>query len=162
MTALLGMGSTPGCPVHTGQILVLGGSPQESALQEQKILLWVFSWMWVSRPITVSYLVMGLFYPFIEDKNVKMIGVDDKGMVNFIQERECICIECGQCMAICPNDAVKIAKYTYEDNLINLPENSVDYQKYIDYHSRNYLYRLSWLPLAADYQPANFNYYQSG
>jgi len=48
-------GSTPGSPVHTGQILLLGVSSQESALQEQKILVWVFNWIWVSRPITASY-----------------------------------------------------------------------------------------------------------
>ncbi len=66
---------------------------------------------------------------------VNMIEVDKNGLINFISEREKICLECGQCMAICPNDAVKIAKFTYEDNLINLPENSVDYQKYIDFIS---------------------------
>ncbi len=43
MTNLVSTGSTPGSPVHTGQIFVLGGSPQESALQEQKILVVVFN-----------------------------------------------------------------------------------------------------------------------
>jgi hypothetical protein len=36
-------GSTPGRPLQTGQMLVFGGAPHESALQEQKILLAVFS-----------------------------------------------------------------------------------------------------------------------
>ena len=53
-TALFNTGSTPGSPVQTGQMLVLGGSFQESALQEQKILVVVLSWMWVSRPMTAS------------------------------------------------------------------------------------------------------------
>ena len=60
-----------------------------------------------------------------------MIGIDAKGLVNFIPERESICLECGQCMAVCSTDAIKISKYTYEDNFIKLPENTVDYQKYI-------------------------------
>jgi hypothetical protein len=51
-------------PVQTGQILLLGRSFQESALQEQKILVVVLSWMWVSSPITVSYSVMGHFSLF--------------------------------------------------------------------------------------------------
>lgn len=58
MAALLGAGREPGCPVQMGQMLVFGGSPQESALQEQKILLLVLSWMWVSRPMTASYEVI--------------------------------------------------------------------------------------------------------
>jgi hypothetical protein len=53
-TASFNTGSTPGSPVQTGQILVLGGSYHESALQEQKILEMVLSWMWVSRRITAS------------------------------------------------------------------------------------------------------------
>ena len=57
-TALFNTGSTPGSPVHTGQILVLGGSIHESALQEQKILVVVLSWMWVSSPMTASYSLM--------------------------------------------------------------------------------------------------------
>jgi hypothetical protein len=38
-------GSTPGKPVQTGHMFVFGGSFQKSALQEQKILVMVFSWM---------------------------------------------------------------------------------------------------------------------
>lgn len=66
---------------------------------------------------------------------VNMIGVDEDGLVNFIPERENICLECGQCMAVCSTDAVKIAKYTYENDFIDLPENNVTYQKYIDFIS---------------------------
>jgi ferredoxin len=66
---------------------------------------------------------------------VNMIGIDEDGLVNFIPERENICLECGQCMAVCSTDAVKIAKYTYENDFIDLPENNVTYQKYIDFIS---------------------------
>ena len=69
----------------------------------------------------------------IEVCPVNMIGVDNDGLINFIKERESICLECGQCMAVCSTDAVKISKYTYEDSLIELPVNTVDYQKYIDF-----------------------------
>ncbi len=69
----------------------------------------------------------------IEVCPVNIIGIDNNGLVNFIRERESICLECGQCMAVCFTEAVKISKYTYEDNFINLPENRVDYQKYIDF-----------------------------
>jgi len=69
----------------------------------------------------------------IEVCPVNIIGIDNKGLVNFIHERESICLECGQCMAVCPTDAVKISKYTYENNFIKLPKNTVDYQKYIDF-----------------------------
>ena len=64
---------------------------------------------------------------------VNILGIDANGLVNFIPERESICLECGQCMAVCSADAVKISKYTYKDNFIKLPENTVDYQKYIDF-----------------------------
>ena len=69
----------------------------------------------------------------IEVCPVNIIGIDANGLVNFIPERESTCLECGQCMAVCSTGAVKISKYTYEDNFMKLPENTVDYQKYIDF-----------------------------
>ena len=42
-TALFSTGNTPGSPQHTGQMLLLGGSNHESALQEQNTLVVVFS-----------------------------------------------------------------------------------------------------------------------
>jgi hypothetical protein len=47
-------GKTPGKPVQTGQMFVFGESNQESALQLQKILEAVFSWIWVSNPMMAS------------------------------------------------------------------------------------------------------------
>src|SRR5208337_1399694 len=49
-------GSAPGNPRHTGQTLLLGGSPKRVE-QEQNILDLVRSWTCTSRPITASYLV---------------------------------------------------------------------------------------------------------
>src|SRR6266852_1351696 len=47
-------GNAPGNPRHTGQTLVLGGSPKWVE-QEQKILVAVRSWTCTSNPITGSY-----------------------------------------------------------------------------------------------------------
>ncbi len=69
----------------------------------------------------------------IEVCPVKMIGVDNNGLVNFISERESICLECGQCMAVCTTDAIKIGKYNYNDNFEILPSNPVNYSKFIDF-----------------------------
>ena len=56
MAFLLVTGRTPGWPVQTGQILVLGVAPN-LVEQPQNILLSVKSWAWISRPITVSYFM---------------------------------------------------------------------------------------------------------
>ena len=53
--ALFKTGRVPGSPLQIGQIFVFGSSPHESALHAQKILLFVFSCMCVSNPITISY-----------------------------------------------------------------------------------------------------------
>jgi NAD-dependent dihydropyrimidine dehydrogenase PreA subunit/nitroreductase len=66
---------------------------------------------------------------------VNIIGTDSEEQVNFIPEKEMICLECGQCMAVCPTDSVKISKYSYSDNFVNISENTVDYQKFIDFIS---------------------------
>ena len=66
---------------------------------------------------------------------VNMIGIDGSGLVGFIPERESICLECGQCMAVCSTDSVKIGKYTYRDSFQKLPESKMDYQKFIDFIS---------------------------
>src|SRR5271166_4032771 len=48
-------GNGPGRPRHTGQTLVLGGSPKRVE-QPQKIFVAVRSWTWTSSPMTGSYL----------------------------------------------------------------------------------------------------------
>jgi len=66
---------------------------------------------------------------------VNMIGANEEGTVDFIPEREKICLKCGQCMAVCPNDAVKVASYTYEDDFVRLTPHDVDYERYINFIS---------------------------
>src|ERR1051325_2480583 len=46
-------GSVPGRPRQTGQVCVFGGSPKLSS-QPQNIFVRVFSWTWISRPMTGS------------------------------------------------------------------------------------------------------------
>src|SRR5690349_17132050 len=53
MACALATGRLPGSPRHTGQVRVLGGSPNESS-QPQNIFVAVDSWMWISSPITAS------------------------------------------------------------------------------------------------------------
>jgi hypothetical protein len=54
----LSTGSTPGSPQHTGQILLFGPSFHESALQAQKILLWVLKLDMRLQPDHASYSVI--------------------------------------------------------------------------------------------------------
>jgi len=68
----------------------------------------------------------------IEVCPVNIIGVDEDGLVNFIPERESICLECGQCMAVCSTNAVKIKKYSYENNFEPMPKDIIDNKQFID------------------------------
>ena len=68
----------------------------------------------------------------IEVCPVNMIGLDDQGLVNFIPERESLCLECGQCMAVCATGAVQVKPFSYTENFFRLPKNPVDYQAYTD------------------------------
>ena len=45
-------GSTPGMPKQTGQVAELGGRPN-SVVQPQNSLVFVSSWTWTSRPMTM-------------------------------------------------------------------------------------------------------------
>ncbi len=69
----------------------------------------------------------------IEVCPVNMIGVDNNGLVNFISEREDICLECGQCMAVCTTESIKIKKYSYEENFYPLPKQSINYDTFTDF-----------------------------
>jgi len=69
----------------------------------------------------------------IEVCPVKMIGVNQENLIDFIPERESICIECGQCMAVCLTDSIKIDKYSYKTDLVQLPNNTVNYETYINF-----------------------------
>jgi len=56
----------------------------------------------------------------------KIIQVDFGGNVDFIKERESLCLHCGQCMAICSTGAVKISDLAYGEEIVELPANSVN------------------------------------
>src|SRR5262245_27455346 len=59
MASALVTGSAPGRPRQTGQVCVLGGAPNSSG-QPQNIFVLVWSWTWISRPMTVSNSVVSL------------------------------------------------------------------------------------------------------
>ena len=71
----------------------------------------------------------------IEVCPVNIIGIDENGLVNFIPKREKICLECGQCMAICSTNAIKIPKYSYETNFEQLPTETFNFQEFKDFVS---------------------------
>ncbi len=66
---------------------------------------------------------------------VNIIAGDNKGKINFISEREHICLQCGQCMAICTTKAIQITGINYETNLFDLPKESVEYPQLINFLS---------------------------
>jgi len=71
----------------------------------------------------------------IEVCPVNIIGVDKNGLVNFIPEREEICLECGQCMAVCSTNAVKIPKYSYKTDFEQFPTKTINFQEFKDFVS---------------------------
>src|SRR4051812_35443073 len=50
----LGTGSEPGWPRQTGHVRVFGSAPKPDS-QRQNIFVRVFSWTWISRPMTGSH-----------------------------------------------------------------------------------------------------------
>ncbi len=71
----------------------------------------------------------------IEVCPVNLLEIDGNNLVNFIKERESICLECGQCMAICSSDAVKVPYYSYENDFDKLPNNKIDFDEFINFLS---------------------------
>ena len=64
-----------------------------------------------------------------------IIGVNKDGDVSFIPERISICLHCGQCMAICTTKAINVNTLSYDNDFIDLPENNIDFQNYINFLS---------------------------
>lgn len=62
-----------------------------------------------------------------------VIGINQKKEVYFIQEKESICLNCGQCMAICSTKAITVNGLSYEENILDLPENKVAYDAFMDF-----------------------------
>ncbi|RLD46445.1 MAG: hypothetical protein DRI86_03140 [Bacteroidetes bacterium] len=66
---------------------------------------------------------------------VNLIKQGENGLIKFINNRKDICLECGQCMAICKSSAIKIEKYNYEDNLKKIPKDFISHDNFIDFIS---------------------------
>ncbi|MCD6347274.1 MAG: nitroreductase family protein, partial [Bacteroidales bacterium] len=53
------------------------------------------------------------------------IGFNENKLIHFIPERAEICIECGQCMAVCTTDSIVISKYSYNEHFKPAPKNTI-------------------------------------
>lgn len=62
-------------------------------------------------------------------------GINEKNEVYIIPERESICLACGQCMAICKPEAIKVDGLSYEKDFFDLPEHSVHFKDFINFLS---------------------------
>lgn len=63
----------------------------------------------------------------------KVIGTNDNKEPFFIDERMPICLQCGQCMAVCKTSAIKIDGLSYENDFLDLPPNEVAYNSFINF-----------------------------
>jgi ferredoxin len=64
-----------------------------------------------------------------------ILGLNEKEEVYFISERETICLECGQCMAVCSTKSLQIGAFSYDNDLFDLPENRVGYDEWSNFLS---------------------------
>jgi ferredoxin len=64
-----------------------------------------------------------------------ILGLNEKEEVYFISERESICLECGQCMAVCSTKSLQISAFSYDNDLFDLPENKIFYDEWSNFLS---------------------------
>ncbi len=62
-----------------------------------------------------------------------ILEINENQEVCFIPERKTICLNCGQCMAVCSTKAITVNGLSYDNDFIDLPENMIDYKKFIDF-----------------------------
>jgi len=62
-----------------------------------------------------------------------IIGISENGELCFIPERASICQKCGQCMAVCKTKSIVVDGLGYDSNFMDLPQNNVDYNAFIDF-----------------------------
>lgn len=62
-----------------------------------------------------------------------IIEIDDNNKTYFIEERIPICLNCGQCMAVCNTKAITVSGLSYDNDFIDLPENNIDYKNFVDF-----------------------------
>jgi nitroreductase/NAD-dependent dihydropyrimidine dehydrogenase PreA subunit len=73
-----------------------------------------------------------------------IIGVNEHKEVFFIPERKAICLECGQCMAVCKSRAIRVNGLDYTSDFRELPEAKWQLNEYTNFVSgrrsvRNFL-----------------------
>ena len=64
-----------------------------------------------------------------------ILGINSNHEVHFIKKRESICLQCGQCMAICSTKAIQVQGISHESDLFDLPENDINHKSFIDFLS---------------------------
>jgi len=62
-----------------------------------------------------------------------IIGLNEEGKVYFIPEREHICLECAQCMAVCNTKSIRVNDISYDSELLDLPGARISYDEFIDF-----------------------------
>ncbi|MCJ7688124.1 MAG: nitroreductase family protein [Clostridiaceae bacterium] len=62
-----------------------------------------------------------------------ILGTNETAEVYFKPERKSICLNCGQCMAVCGSKAITVNGLSYANDFIDLPENNIDYNKFVDF-----------------------------
>ncbi|MCD4793072.1 MAG: nitroreductase family protein [Bacteroidales bacterium] len=67
----------------------------------------------------------------IEVCPVNIIANGDK--VHFLDEKIHICLKCGQCMAICSTKAIQIEGISYDKDLFDLPESTINHDEFINF-----------------------------
>ena len=66
---------------------------------------------------------------------VNCFEVNVQGEINFMAERETVCLKCLQCMAICSSKAVQIDGVSYSEDLFDLPEYNVNEKEFLNFLS---------------------------
>jgi nitroreductase len=62
-----------------------------------------------------------------------IIGIAENHQPYFIEDRIPICLTCGQCMAACRSKAVTVKGLSYDNDFMELPENQVGYNSFMDF-----------------------------
>jgi len=70
-----------------------------------------------------------------------ILGTDEDGKTQFLQDRVQVCFACGQCMAVCKSGAALVEGLEYGKELMDLEENTVDYSSFMNFLSHRRSYR---------------------
>jgi NAD-dependent dihydropyrimidine dehydrogenase PreA subunit/nitroreductase len=81
----------------------------------------------------INYELCGKCKLCVEVCPCNIIGINNNKKTYFIEERIPICLNCGQCMAVCSTKAIRINELSYDNDFIDLPPNNVDYKNFVDF-----------------------------